>query len=205
MAPHPLRRRLPVRAAIAGAAVALAGLAVTGCTRRADAPSTVPTRDGPSTAAEGIPFRSPAGGYRLTAAERIWEPLPAAGGADLELRGALRDRLRGPLRAEVRVWRKPAGTDPVAVARAEFTRDETVFGPTEFVAVTDEVPGEAPSTPVARFRVTDGGEGSGRVVRLVAVAGLTVGTEVIVAAAACPWAERDIWERRFVRLLGSLR
>ena len=169
------------------------------------------------TAASEQTFRGPSGGYRLTAYEKIWEPMPATGGTDLELRATLKGRGNRdfPPRAAVRVWRAADPGDPAAVAdarvRAENTRDPAAFGPTAFAEVPDPPAGDAPpgpegsAVPVRRLRVTSGSDDSGKAVRLVAFAGVRVGGEVVTAEASCPWDEREAWDRRLVQLVGSLR
>ncbi len=166
-------------------------------------------------AASEVTFRSPAGGYRLTAYENIWESVPTSD--DLELRGVLKGRGNRdfPPRAAVRVWRTAGPGDPVAVAdgrvRKENTRDPAAFGPTAFDELTEPPAGDAPPGPeatgtaVRRLRATSGSDDTGKSVRLVVFAGVRVGGDVMTAEASCPWDEREIWERRLVQLVGSLR
>ncbi len=171
------------------------------------------------TAASEVTFRSQAGGYRLTAYEKIWDLVPTpADGPELELKGVLRSRGKRdfPPRAEVRVWRRADAGDPMSVAdalvRKENTRDAEAFGKSEFTELTDPPAGDAPpgpddlpATPVRRLNVTYGSDDTGKTRRLLAFAAVRVGGDVVVAAASCPWDEREVWERRLVQLLGSLK
>jgi hypothetical protein len=175
-----------------------------------------------ATAASEVAFPGPAGDYKLVGYERIWEPVPpSAGGGktpDLELRGVLKNRGRRdfPPRAEVRVWKVADPGDPSAVAeklvKAENTRDPEAFGPTAFAEVPGEPAGDPPpgpdappASPVRRLKVTTGSTDTGRTARLVAYAAARVGDAVVVAEGSCPWDEREVWERRLVQLVGSVR
>lgn len=166
-----------------------------------------------------VTFRSQAGGYRLTSYEKIWELVPKPDeGVEIELRGQLKGRGQRslPSRAEIRVWRQADTGDPMSVAdslvRKEFTRDPAVFGPIVFVEQTeppfgDTPPGpdSPPATQVNRLNVTSGSEDTGKTRKLVVYAAIKVGSDVVVAAGSCPWDEREVWERRLVKLIGSLR
>jgi hypothetical protein len=168
-----------------------------------------------------VMFRGPAGGYRLSCYEPIWKPQPVANDdpkPDLELVGMLQGKQQREYtpRANVIVW-VVAGAkadDPLTAAeqfvRKQLVKDEEVFGKREIMPVEEPPTGDPPAgpeggRPTGRLRVApaDPNVTSGQ--KLVVYSGLPTDAGLVVAMASCPWAERAIWERRLIQLVGSLR
>jgi hypothetical protein len=95
---------------------------------------------------------------------------------------------------------------------SRHTPDAAVFGPTQITDETGEPAGDPPvgpdtgTTPTYRLKVSRGGaKASKSSQKLVVFSAIRVGDDVIVAEGSCPWSEREVWERRLVQLVGSLR
>lgn len=162
--------------------------------------------------------------YKLTGAASVWKkpeglaPTDEDPMADLFLRGELPSRRKRdfPPRATLVVLVLKGGGDPTDVGgkyvRKRHTLDPQVFGPTKIIELSGEPEGdalptpEATSAPTTRLRVSPGGENASRSAeKLVVYSAIRVGDVVVVAEGSCPWAERATWERRLIRLVGSLR
>lgn len=169
-------------------------------------------------------FHGTSANYKLTGAASIWkkpEGLAATDedpAADLLLRGELPSRQKrdfSPRATLVVLVLKDEG-DPADVGgkyvRKRHTLDPEVFGPTKITESSGDPEGDAPSdpevggTPATRLRVSPGGENASRSAeKLVVYSAIRVGDAVVVAEGSCPWVERAAWERRLIRLVGSLR
>jgi hypothetical protein len=169
-------------------------------------------------------YRSESGKYRLSNFEKIWskpeglEPKDEDPKADLLLKGVLKGRNRRDVypTANLVVLVLADGGDPMSVAgkyvRKRHTPDAELFGPTAITELTGDPVGDPPVgdektvAPVARLKVSPGGENASKSAeKLVVYSAIKVGDEVIVAEAQCPWAQRATWERRLMQLVGSLR
>ncbi len=174
--------------------------------------------------AVGATFRSvkPSSRFRLTTPEAIWaapqlEPTDEDPAAELLLKGVLKSRVRRDFNPEalVVVVVVPGTAEPAEVAeeyvRKRHTRDPNVFGPTAITEVTGDVVGDGPADaagglPARRFKVSPGGPDASKVAeKLVVFAAMKSGDSVVVAEANCPWSQKDVWERRLVQFVGSLR
>jgi len=164
----------------------------------------------------------PSSRFRLTSPETIWaapplEPTVEDPAAELLLKGVLKSRTRRDFNPEALavVMVVPGTAEPGAAAeeyvRKRHTRDPSVFGPTEITEVTGDVVGDGPADkpggPQARrLKVSPGGPDASKVAeKLVVFAAMKSGDAVVIAEANCPWSQRDVWERRLVQLVGSLR
>ena len=59
---------------------------------------------------------------------------------------------------------------------------------------------------VTRLKVSPGGAyASKSAEKLVVYAAIETPDGVVVAEASCPWAQREVWEKRLIQLVGSLR
>jgi hypothetical protein len=162
--------------------------------------------------------------YKLTGAASVWKkpeglvPTDEDPMADLLLRGELPSRQKRdfPPRATLVGLVLKDGGDPTAVGgqyvRKRHTLDPQVFGPTKITELSGEPEGDALTTPdvssapTTRLRVSPGGENASRSAeKLVVYSAIRVGEVVVVAEGSCPWSERATWERRLIRLVGSLR
>ncbi|HET6576401.1 MAG TPA: hypothetical protein VFG68_22570 [Fimbriiglobus sp.] len=175
-------------------------------------------------AAPGTVFRGTAANYQLTGEASVWKkpeglaPTDEDPKADLLLKGELPSRRKSdfPPRATLVVLVLKDEGDAADVGgkyvRKRHTLDPEVFGPTKFVELTGEPEGdalpapEAAGTPPMRLRVTPGGENAARSAeKLVVYSAIRVGDVVVVAEGSCPWSERAVWERRLIRVVGSMR
>lgn len=171
-----------------------------------------------------IVYRGPTGKYRLSNYERVWDRPPGidpAGEdpkADLLLRAEIKGRSKRDFlpRAALVVMVLDDPGDPADVARkyvqARHTLDAAVYGPTQITDQTGEPTGDPavgpdPSaTPTYRLKVSRGGAKASRSSeKLVVFSAIRVDKDVIVAEGSCPWSEREVWERRLIQLVGSLR
>jgi len=167
-------------------------------------------------------FRSvkPSSRFRLTTPEKIWaaaqlEPTDEDPAAELLLKGVLRGGGRRDFYPEALavVMVVPGAGEATEVAegyvRKRHTRDPAVFGPTAITEVTGEPAGDAPAAaglPARRLKVRPGGPDASSVAeKLVVFAAMRSGDSVVIAEADCPWSQKDLWERRLVQLVGSLR
>lgn len=171
-----------------------------------------------------VVYRGTSADYKLSADPSVWKkppglaPMDEDPAADILIRGELPGRQKRdfPPRATlVGLVLKDAG-DPSSVGgkyvRKRHTLDPDVFGPTKIVELSGEVEGAAPPTPTdggitaTRLRVSPGGENASRSAeKLIIYSAIRVGDSVVVAEGSCPWSEREIWEGRLIRLVGSLR
>lgn len=175
-------------------------------------------------AVAGTDFRGTAANYKLTGEASVWKkpeglaPTDEDAKADLLLRGELPGRQKRdfPPRATlVALVLKADGAAPDVggkYVRQRHTRDPEVFGPTTITELSDEPEGvpvsgaDTSATPTMRLRVSPGGEDASRSAeKLVVYSAIRVGDAVVVAEGSCPWSERAVWERRLMRLVGSLR
>lgn len=171
-----------------------------------------------------IVYRSPTGKYKLGTYERIWDrpagidPAGEDPKAEMLLRGELKGRSKRDIvpRAMLVVMNIDRPGDVVESAReyvhARHTLDAAVYGPTQIVEQSGEPVGDAPIGPDStltstfRLKVSRGGPKASRVSeKLVVYSAIRVEDRVIVAEASCPWSEREIWERRLIQIVGSLR
>jgi hypothetical protein len=163
--------------------------------------------------------------YRLTGEASVWKmpeglsPTDEDPKADIYLRGELpgRNKRDFPPRATLVVFVLKESGDPVDAGmkylRKRHTLDPEVFGPTKITEVSGEPEGEptretekSPNSSTIRLQVTPGGENASRSAeKLVVASAIRVGDAVVVAEGTCPWSERAAWERRLIRLVGSLR
>ena len=168
-------------------------------------------------------FRSvkPSSRFRLTSPEKIWavphlEPTDEDPAAELLLKGVLKGRGRRDFNPEALavVMVVPATAEASEVAeeyvRKRFTRDPNVFGPTAIAEVTGEPAGDAPAAaagiPVRRLKVSPGGPDASKVAeKLVVFSAMKSGDAVVIAEANCPWSQKEVWERRLVQFVGTLR
>lgn len=170
-------------------------------------------------------YTSQLGKYRLSNYEKIWEPMPAEPkdddpNGDLLLRGTHRppgqSRLNRLSTAKLVVIVLEKSGDVDEANRYVRNRHENEgvkdVAPTDFTEVSDEPLGEAPpgevkaNAPTKRLKVRPGGAiADSSSEKLVVYAAIKVGEDVIVAEASCAWADREIWERRLLQLVGSLR
>ena len=164
----------------------------------------------------------PSSRFRLTTPETIWaapplEPTDEDPAAELLLKGVLKGRVRRDFNPEALavVMVVPGTGGPAEVAeeyvRKRHTRDPSVFGPTAITEVTGDVAGDGPTDavgglPARRLKVSPGGPDASKVAeKLVVFAAMKSGDAVVVAEANCPWSQKDVWERRLVQFVGSLR
>ena len=171
-----------------------------------------------------VVHRGPTGKYRLSNYEAIWDRPPGidpAGEdpkAELLLRAELKGRSKRDFRPRatlvVMVLEQPG--EPAEVAgryvRARHTLDAAVFGPTQITDRAGDPEGDPAvgpdpgTTPTYRLKVSRGGPKASRASeKLVVFSAIRVGGEVVVAEGSCPWSEREVWERRLIQLVGSLR
>lgn len=160
--------------------------------------------------------------FRLTSPEKIWaaphlEPTDEDPAAHLLLKGVLKGRGRRDFNPEALavVMVVPGTAEAYEVAaeyvRKRYTRDPKVFGPTAISDVTGEPAGDAPAVAVAgvptrRLKVSPGGPDASKVAeKLVVFAAMKSGDAVVIAEANCPWSQKDVWERRLVQFVGTLR
>ena len=177
-------------------------------------------RPTPEVVFRGVKSTSP---FRLSTTEAVWSaeavdsPTLEDPGAELLLKGmargpAARDR---PPTARVVVMVLPADGDPAGQAekyiRGRYARDPELFGPVEIKPAVGAVQGdplpEAPdAAPAVRLTVRHVKEGAlAAADKLVVYAAVSMAGNLVVAEASCPLDERGVWERRLVRLVGSLR
>ena len=160
--------------------------------------------------------------FRLTSPEKIWaaphlEPTDEDPAAHLLLKGVLKGRGRRDFNPEALavVMVVPGTAEAYEVAaeyvRKRYTRDPKVFGPTAISDVTGEPAGDAPAVaaagvPTRRLKVSPGGPDASKVAeKLVVFAAMKSGDAVVIAEANCPWSQKDVWERRLVQFVGTLR
>jgi hypothetical protein len=171
-----------------------------------------------------VVYRGPSGKYRLSNYEAIWDrpagidPAGEDPKADLVLRAELKGRAKRDFRprAMLVVMSLAEPGEPSDVGsryiRARNTLDADVFGPTQISDRTGEPEGDPAvgpdpaAAPTYRLRISRGGPKASRASeKLVVYAAIRSGGDVIVAEGSCPWSEREVWERRLVQLVGSLR
>ncbi|OWK34718.1 hypothetical protein FRUB_09560 [Fimbriiglobus ruber] len=170
-----------------------------------------------------IVHRSKDGKYKLSNYEAIWKVPPGSDPttdgdkkADLLLQGQIKQARRDfPPKATLVVAILEGSGDAADVAtahvRKRFTPDPEVFGPTEITEITSDPAGDPPvgpetaGVPTYRLKASPGKEASRAAEKLIVYSAINVGNEIVVAYAYCSWTEREIWERRLVQFVGSLR
>jgi hypothetical protein len=110
----------------------------------------------------------------------------------------------------------PTGDDPLAQGRkyiedriaAQVKMANAAFVP-KFLERSGEPDGDPPSnavetpTPVVRMQMTV--QGASRFSKLLVVSAAKIGDRVVVVSASCDWADRELFESKFVQIAGSLR
>ena len=153
--------------------------------------------------------------FKLTSRDPFWAPVDGIDPAgenpagELFLKGKLRAKRRDfAPEAFVLVSVLPAAGDPAkqaeAFVRARYTPDAAAFGPTAITPVTTPVE-TPPGVTATRFKVHVGGDAASNVAdKLVVFTHATAGEKLVVADASCDWKQRESWEPRLVRFLGTL-
>jgi hypothetical protein len=170
-------------------------------------------------------YTSQLGKYRLSNYEKIWEP-PLAEPKDEDVNGDLllrgthrkpgqsRMNLHSTAKLVVIVLDKSGDVEEAnRYVRKRYGNEGTKeVDPTDFTELTDEPVGEPPpgdaktDAPTKRLRVRPGGANADRASeKLVVYAAIKVGDDVILAEGSCSWSDRELWERRLLQLVGSLR
>lgn len=165
-------------------------------------------------------YRGKDGSYRLTDYARIWEkpknldPKDEDELADLVLQSVLKgkERLDFPPTADLVVLILPESPgEPLGAARIYVEKRLSYIPDVSITEWTGEPAGDPPlgpendSIPVTRLRVTGGADADPSSARLIVFSALAVGDKTIVAETSCKWKEREIWERRMMQIVRSLR
>ena len=162
--------------------------------------------------------------YQIATFEKFWKederslPTDLRPKADLVLRGEFTGRSKQdrPPYAELAVLFIEGGGDPMSVAakevRAYYTRDPDTFGKFNLTELTGEPLGEPPpgeepaAVQPARYKVSPADPNASKSAeKLVVYAAIEVDGQTVIAEASCPWSQREVWERRLIQFVGTLK
>jgi hypothetical protein len=168
-------------------------------------------------------FAGDAVDYRITDAERWWhkpptgtQPKDVDPKADLLLWAEYKSKKKTDARPRAELVTyvlDPIGDEPMAAVKAyirdRYAKEAELFGPTRLSELRDEPQGDPPAnaapSETATVRLRADSQRDDNRSKLHVIAAITVGGKVVGVEARCPWADRPLWERRVIAIVGSLR